>query len=347
MREVATLAIGLVLGLNVLVSLFQVTLGHSVGLFSLGEAHLSLGDPGVAKIFLFNEAILRAYGLFPHPNINAFFLFSALLVLFHVPRGTSLPNSEKCSTWNMEGKEIALLWRICLILGVITLILTFSKIFLLLGFLIFLAQMFHVEHRKSQNVPRGTSEAESCSTWNMVERVRVFHVEHRYGAIVGITGVLTLLYLFIHAFQSLSEREELLSLYRGHFEFTFLGSGLSTSVLQKMENLSGLPLWLYEPVHNVYLLVLQEAGLFGLATFLLFFLTLASRMLHVEHRERARVPRGTSGEEACSTWNTYRILLATCLIVFFFDHYAWDIVAGAWSVWIFLGVTYPLIKERG
>ncbi|MDQ1283774.1 MAG: hypothetical protein QG620_122 [Patescibacteria group bacterium] len=74
-----------------IIAIWQFIIQHSVGLFWLKESLISPDVPGVAKIVLNSHKIIRAYGLFPHPNIlGGFLLFSIILTLLY----------KKCSTWN-------------------------------------------------------------------------------------------------------------------------------------------------------------------------------------------------------------------------------------------------------
>jgi hypothetical protein len=85
-----------------LIGITQFILQHSIGLFWFKESLISSSIAGVAKIIVNSEPLIRAYGLFPHPNILGGFLFFSIIItllykkLFHpeeskiVPRGTIL-----------------------------------------------------------------------------------------------------------------------------------------------------------------------------------------------------------------------------------------------------------------
>jgi hypothetical protein len=148
----------LLLQLIIFLSLFQAIIGivqffkqSSIGLFWLKESLISPSLPGVAKVVFDGHKFIRAYGLFPHPNILAGFLvFSIILTLlylkmFHVehladspdedqivPRGTIgnlqkiLFKTKECSTWNIWSKMPWIL-RLILAIQILATILTFSK----------------------------------------------------------------------------------------------------------------------------------------------------------------------------------------------------------------------------
>jgi hypothetical protein len=171
----------------------------SLGLSFLKESILSPSGAGVAKILLAEESLIRAYGLFPHPNILAGFLGITILFtsayplifrkrMFHVeqgslsivPRGTMMICSnwikENCSTWNnffqttkmFHVEQSVLAYRIILGTQIIGFLLTFSKsafLGLLIAIAYFTYKMFHVEQfsPSHENVPRGTIG--SISIW--------------------------------------------------------------------------------------------------------------------------------------------------------------------------------------
>jgi O-antigen ligase len=91
--------------------------------------------------------------------------------------------------------------------------------------------------------------------------------------------------------------------------FTGVGLGNYTVALSKLK--PNLPAWAYQPVHNVYLLLFAELGLFGLTLCLLF-------LVHLVHLARLACP----ARLACFTC----LVCLACLAVF--DHYLWSFWSG-------------------
>jgi hypothetical protein len=98
-----------------IIGIWQVIIQHSIGFNWLKESLISPDTLGVAKTILDNNKIVRAYGLFPHPNILGGFLFLSILLtilyykMFHVEQllNSTNPNSAiKCSTWNNGQCEV-------------------------------------------------------------------------------------------------------------------------------------------------------------------------------------------------------------------------------------------------
>jgi hypothetical protein len=140
--------------IQAIIGILQFILQRSVGLFWLFESHIAPGIDGVAKIVIGGEKYIRAYGLFPHPNIlGGFLLISIILTwacykIFHPSR--------------LGGIGIILI----LTAQVIALILTFSKSAILgliigLGYVVWKnKKMFHLERNIPPASPaggRGTS----------------------------------------------------------------------------------------------------------------------------------------------------------------------------------------------
>jgi len=106
--------------IQAIIGIWQFIAQHSIGLFWLKESLISPEIAGVAKIILNQEKIIRAYGLFPHPNILAGFLLFSIIItiayrkMFHVEQfqgqawniltGMEQKSDSKlaikCSTWN-------------------------------------------------------------------------------------------------------------------------------------------------------------------------------------------------------------------------------------------------------
>jgi len=92
----------------------------------------------------------------------------------------------------------------------------------------------------------------------------------------------------------------------------------------KESGLFGGDVWAYQPVHNFYLLMASEIGLFGFVVFLLFLIfVLASIRSSLED-------------------NIFKIsflgIAFSIFLLFLTDHYFWDLQQGALMLWFFLGL---------
>jgi hypothetical protein len=306
--------------LQSIIGIIQFCTQKSIGLFILKESLISPEIPGVAKVIFANEPFIRAYGLFPHPNILGGYLvisiiFTILYIkLFHVeqfqnklvqivPRGT-------------------MLFKLFLYLQIFALIFTFSKSAIagLLSGLIYILLFSN-----SSIVPRGTVLSGKSMQIILValrQKIRLI--------LVFSATLITLLFiikpnnnaLFI---QSLKERVTFINIsaeiIRAH-PFIGIGSGQFIPVASANHALLS---WQYQPVHNIFLLFANEYGLILLFGFIFYTYTLIKNT-------------------HCSTWNNsfkydnlitvhLKGILIAFILIMLFDHYLWDIAQGQIMLW--------------
>lgn len=77
--------------------------------------------------------------------------------------------------------------------------------------------------------------------------------------------------------------------------------------------------WEFQPVHNMYLLILNENGIFGLTAFIGLIFSILFKLLNKQK-------------------NSLPLFLAV-LIIALADHYFWDIDSGRWLFWTVIGLT--------
>lgn len=83
LKEAIRTPLFLAVGYSSAIAIFQFIKGGSVGgpLFLLGERTFSVSTPGIATIEFFGKNYLRAYSVFPHPNVLAGFTLLSLIYL--------------------------------------------------------------------------------------------------------------------------------------------------------------------------------------------------------------------------------------------------------------------------
>jgi hypothetical protein len=132
-----------------------------------------------------------------------------------------------------------------------------------------------------------------------------------------------------------------------------IGSGQFVLEMQRYSNNTLLD-WQFQPVHNIFILILSELGMIG------FFLItwLAWKLFHVEQIDQ-------KSNIECSSWNnskcdvygrkpiesvsretinfkinlstTFKAIIAGLLAIALFDHYLWDIQQGQFLLWTVFG----------
>ena len=105
-----------------------------------------------------------------------------------------------------------------------------------------------------------------------------------------------------------------------------LGIGTGAFVWQFLKEIPSLEDWMYQPVHNIYLLVFAEIGIFGFVL-LLYFLYQVIILKKQSFAQR-----------------TFFFLLLGFLVMGLFDHYFWSLQQGSLMFWLVLGLVasrYP------
>ena len=212
-----------------LITIVQVVKQSSIGgpLYFLGERSFSVATPGIATVDFMGKRLLRPYATLPHPNALAGFLLVALLILAQKTR-TEVRH-------RLLGRFIT-----SSLAAIPALVLTASQSTYFVASLLF--PMVLVRKKKM--------------------------------AIV-IAAVLTLVVgLGVSRFLPL-EKQSLLLRFRGVTEARILASkniisgvGLGNYIpaLEEVKEISPArtsPFLYYQPVHNIYLLLLTETGLLG------------------------------------------------------------------------------------
>lgn len=350
------------------IAIYQFLAQKSIGLAFLGETHLGAEWPGIAKIIIHGESVVRPYGLFPHPNVLAAFIgFAIILVLtysFLVTR--KLFHVEQSRTYHR---------LVLATLGFVFLI-AFSKAAmasLILAVFYICWQLFHVEQldKKSDNisslhVPRGTfpylkNPIVNFSTWSMRSLLLgMFHVEQLFRILIA---VLIFLITVIVArsldwqyflYQPAYERWHYVQGFYGMIKDSFwLGLGIGQSVYLMQHFIERILFdWQFQPIHDLILLIWTEVGLIGLILFGYLCstwnkITQIPRMFHVEQSSKKfgsdlnNVPRGTIYPSVIESIFSRGILLYV-MLTSLFDHYYWDIQQGQLLFWVVCSLAISL-----
>lgn len=349
-----------------IIGIFQFITQKSIGLFWLGESHISPNIPGVAKILFDGHILIRSYGIFPHPNIFGGFLLLSIVLSIIYKKSIHKPllsNTIKFNRFSIILGKINL--DFIIFIQLLALMLTFSKS-AIVGLLIALFyiyipnilgrnKMFHVEQKR---VPRGTY------SYNVA-------YSHKFRVIILVIFILiTMVYILWSNFnlllsKSLYERIFYLNVSRGTIlSNPILGTGIGQFVINMPKYENNLELWQFQPVHNVFLLIWSELGMVGLGLFIYWIY----KMFHVKqyipfrfHKQGVqRVEEGWNFSQeiqnrevvnndksilenkysylsSFSTLHYFKALFFGIIFIMLFDHYFWDIQQGSIMLWTILG----------
>lgn len=274
----------------------------SLGLYFLGESHISSVIPGVAKIDFNGAKIVRAYGTFPHPNVLAGVLLVALFWANYYLK-----------------KHLWILLAVMIIL-LMALLLTFSRtVFLALGgaLLVYYSML-------NRRLP--------------IKMVMLF-----CSILVFLIVALNLEEIVVERFLmwndpvSTEDRLEYIDVSKDMLIERPFGVGLAgfTRMMQEYSVQKILP-WEMQPVHNVYLLIMNESGVFaGLLFiftigFVFLMLVISLRKLKEDENQFALVMAA---------------VLSAMMIVFLFDHYFYTLYQGQVMLFIYFALASSLLNS--
>ena len=253
-----------------------------------GEQPYSFSTPNIVKESLFGFTRVPPYGTFRHPNIFAGFLSFGLLVLIRRV---------------LNGKGSWLIW-VSFFGGLITLILTFSW----MVFFSFLLSVFCLIL-----LLRGRYYFNS-QVWQWFKNKLPFV----YLFFVFLVNVLFFLLSVRFSSPSISYRRNLLlmgvNLVKDNPLFLLFGVGFNnfTYFVDIQAALLGFPKFT-QPIHNVYVLLLVESGIFALVFFAGFLIKLILRLVvFLDQKEFPNKRRNAS---------LLFILLLHLLLMGAFDHF--------------------------
>lgn len=276
--------------LQTFIAFWQFIWQKSIGLFWLGESHISPQILGVAKIELENQKLIRAYGTFPHSNLLATFLFFTLVSGIYL-----FFNSSK-------NRQLYFLGSLWILLGIF---LSFSRSSWLITFLFLTIIFFKKNYLLYENSSNFFSSSfQKIFSWKFC-----------------------LLFLFILFFilnpltknrlcldcqndRSFSLRKIYTQNAQENIKENFLfGLGLGNFSLNlSKNNPRELHSWEIQPVHNLYLLAGSEVGFLGIIFFGIIFYELFFKKNNFQ--------------------NLFLWSFGSFLLLGFFDHYFWTLPQG-------------------
>ena len=286
------------------VGIAQYTAQHSLGLWWLGESAFNSTMTGVAAFIANGEKVIRAYGTTPHPNVLAAYMFIAIGAFYNI------------AIYHKKKER----WHLFHLIMLMAFFMTYSRVVIGLWGLTFLIRSFLIRF-----YPRFHHDF-----WNNREMalrgMKIF-----IGTIV--MGLVFLVWQWPNVINRLSisandEAVQLRMLYnRESLEsgVNWFGVGMGNFVSWLMTQDLHISRDLYQPVHNIYLLIYSETGIIGALLFVAFLISL---LRNYYRRTRFRKLYHFS----------FMLIVATLLGIGLFDHFLWTIQAGRLVFWLGLGL---------
>lgn len=294
----------LLLGLcfQAFVALYQYVLQGAVGLSFLGEASVNATSLGVAKIDLGSQKILRAFGTMPHANVLGGLMFMGILYAVAL---------VKRYRWFIAG-------ILCLL--ALGLLFSFSRSAF---FALVAAFLLYISVQNSRIVMKYIVLAVSVLLFFVV----VFRLEE----------VVLKRFLFDDT-ASTQERTLYLKIGRDMLFDQPLGVGLGAFTLHMQDyTVTKLKPWLFQPVHNIFLLIADEVGVVGGSLFVSLFVYMFYRLLRLLRKQK-------------TDENRFAVALLLSLLVGIgvigcFDHYFVTIYQGQIMLFVYFGFVSSLLSS--
>ena len=254
-----------------IIGILQFVFGSTLGgpLYLLGERSFNISTPGIALVDIFGRNFMRAYSTFSHPNSLAGYLGVGLIMLLFA-------YSKKELLKKSLGITI-----ICVVL-----FLTFSlSAFIGIAFCI----VFFLIIRN-----------------NFFDRKNIIYIPAAF-LLISLTLPFfskVVIQSRLNFPQNINERIEL-SLGAGRMisQKFLLGTGLNTFVINETRTkYMSSYIWILQPVHNIFLLIFSEIGIFGLMLF--YFILIRATQKAIVLNDKA-----------------FYLILLFVLVTGFIDHY--------------------------
>ncbi|MCX6788346.1 MAG: O-antigen ligase family protein [Candidatus Jorgensenbacteria bacterium] len=302
-------ALGVSAFFEAVIAVIQFHFQKSLGLWFLGEPVVDVATQGVARVTIAGISYLRSFGTLPHANILASFLIVGFISIAYL--------------YFTANKNI-MVSRSISIFGILTilyaLVLTFSRsgwIIAGISTLVLLIYGFSVRELRK-----------TTTTFLLVILASsILITYYLWWAIAPRSS-------FVKGEASVDHRvfynEIGLSLVKKYP----LGVGVGNQVITAAQN--GLYLekglkqaWLAQPIHNIYILIMSEVGVFGLFTFLLL-------IFYSYKAVRIRHPKTVFAG----------IMFGSLLLFGLVDHFSWDLHAGRLMFFVMLGTIMGLSMDN-
>ncbi len=283
-----------------IIAILQFSKQSSLGLKLLGESVLSPDLTGIASFYtLQGEKIIRAYGTTPHPNILAAFLFLTIFVFYFI-----FLYRPKINNYFLIGYPLMLF----------ALFFTFARVMIFLWFAGFITRAILVTGKKN-------FRKIFAHGLNGVKLTKILVIS---AAVVVLFGIFywpeTVSRIKI---SSGDEAVQLRVFYNKESlkSLNWFGVGAGNFVNWLMVKDPNLPRNLYQPVHNIYLLIYSETGILGLAAMVLFLVFLVKDFIVSTKMEKLY-------------HYSVLILFSSFLFVGLFDHFLWTLQQGRFIFWL-------------
>ncbi len=324
------------------------------GLWQLGESILGKTVPGVAKLDVAGDKIVRAYGSLPHANLfGALMLIGVILILMVVLNREKynnfqfFPSRGSAAADNFQMKKVGAenflpaIW-IKFILGVLLglflvgMLVSYSRSVWVAGGIIMVGAVVEIFRRGEVPSPGGGEErnfqfpifpsrdrtaAGNFQTILIGLFILLIAVGLNWKVVLGRSSVDVANDVSLQVRQVYDQGAEWMI---EKFYYGGVGVGNFVLVLPYFAGKDNLKWWQYQPVHNVFKLVWAETGVFGYILLILLMVSIAAMILFNDQKKYPKI-----------FWVSVFLVMIFLLL---FDHYFWDVWPGQLAFSLLLGI---------
>ena len=280
-----------------IIAILQFFKQSDLGLRLLGESVIGFNMTGIASFYsMAGEKIIRAYGTMPHPNILAGYLFLAIFAFYYL--------------WIY--KNTSKFFLLVYVLILLALFFTFARVIVFILFLNFLIRIILVHLKFRKEYWNKKLALLFLITLIVASGFSVFYWPEAVSRIKISSGEEAVQMRIFY------NKESLKSL-------NWFGVGSGNFVNWLMVKDPNLSRGLYQPVHNIYLLIYSEMGILGISAFILFFVFLIKDFVL-----RTRMK---------NLYNySFLLVFLSFLFVGLFDHFLWTLQQGRLMFWLVMSL---------
>jgi hypothetical protein len=301
------------------IAILQFFKQSDLGLRLLGESVLAPNLNGVASFYnLAGEKIMRAYGTTPHPNILASYLFLAIFSFYFLFLYINFKHKNtgtKVMTYFNFGRYVyAHGWAVVYVVLLLSLFFTFARVAIFLWVFGFIIRACLILGKQRFRKIFGSDIYRTKLTRILIVTVATVTL---FGGFYWSETVSRI------KISSGEEAVQLRVFYNKESvkSVNWFGAGSGNFVNWLMFKDPNLPRNLYQPVHNIYLLIYSEVGILGVSAFILFLIFLIKDFIVSTKMDKLY---------------HYSVLIFFLSFLFMglFDHFLWTLQQGRLMLWI-------------
>ena len=310
-----------------LIAIAQFLKQGSLGLKFIEAGIFVPGASGVATFISNGEKVMQAYGSFSHPNVLAGFILLTIFCLYELLINPKF--KAQISNQIQMTKILKFIPPFCLFVLIFGLFLTFSRtaifIFIVISLIMFL---WFVLRSPDGSGRRRTVSLFAVFLFSVIISTAILfpYLKARFFEISFEEQAIDLRFFYNKIAISIIKEKPLMGIGIGNFVWYSQNYPAFLKAANKMLNLVGkgendIPKWIYQPVHNIYLLIASEIGIVGLVVFLIMLIV-----------------RMSAGLRIIRIVNPLFFLMIGFLILGLTDHYFWTLQQGGLMFWLGLGL---------